>query len=163
VRAISQLSRVEANQRVRTLNDPISTWGIEKISVNASVRNASTGTGVVVAVLDTGYEMNHPDLAGQFFVNSREVPGNGIDDDGSGFVDDVSGWDFVGRDSNPRNDIPTDVHGTHIAGTIAARTGNGIGVASVAPNTKILPLRFLGSNGSGSVFDAIQGVNHTNH
>lgn len=161
LRAIPQVARVEANQRLKTLSDPISTWGIEKISVNTSVRNASTGTGVIVAVLDTGYQMNHPDLAGQFFVNPREVPGNGIDDDGSGFVDDVFGWDFVGKDSNPSNDVPTEVHGTHVAGTIAARTSNGIGVASVAPNAKILPLRFLDSSGRGWLADAIQGVNYT--
>ena len=163
LRSIPMIERVEVNQQVFALSqDPLPTWGIEKIGITQQIRNGSTGSGVVVAVLDTGFDLSHADLVSQYYVNSREIPNNNIDEDGNGFVDDQSGWDFFSRDKNPRNDSIQESHGTHVAGTIAATTFNGIGVASVAPGAKILPLRFLGGpGGTGSISDAIQAVNYT--
>lgn len=114
------------------------------------------GAGCSVAVLDTGTQWSHADLDSNIWSNPGEIAGNGIDDDGNGYVDDVRGWDFYSRDNNPDD---ADGHGTHTAGTIAAEGNNGTGVAGVAWNCKIMPLRFLGPDG-GSTADAIAALNY---
>jgi subtilisin family serine protease len=99
-------------------------------------------SSVVVADLDSGMELTHGDLAANLYTNPGEVPGNGIDDDGNGFVDDVHGWDFRGNDNDPSD--PSTVcssHGTHTAGTIGAAGNNGLGVTGVAQQVRIMPLR----------------------
>ena len=107
----------------------------------------STGSAtVVVAVIDTGVDLDHPDLAANIWVNPGEIPGNGIDDDANGYVDDVNGWDFANGDSSPDDD---EGHGTHVAGTIGAVANNGIGVAGIVPNVQIMPLKALNEFGSG--------------
>lgn len=117
----------------------------------------SRGAGVVVAVLDTGVDYTHEDLAANMWVNDGEIAGNGIDDDGNGFVDDIYGYDFAYNDGDP---MDGNGHGTHVAGTIAAVADNGIGVAGVAPEAQIMALKFLDDNGSGSFFDAIQALDY---
>jgi thermitase len=107
----------------------------------------STGGGVLVAVVDTGVDASAADLAGQLAGNPDEIPDNGIDDDGNGFVDDTQGWDFVDSDNDPDDEHG---HGTHVTGTIAAAADNGIGVAGVAPGAKVMPLRALDASGHGS-------------
>jgi subtilisin family serine protease len=97
---------------------------------------------VVVADLDSGMDMTHVDLVGNLYTNPGEIPGNGIDDDGNGFVDDVHGWDFRDDDNDPSD--PSNLcsgHGTHTAGTIGAVGNNGIGVTGVAQQVQIMPLR----------------------
>jgi subtilisin family serine protease len=101
----------------------------------------------VVAVVDTGVAFEHPDLAANMWSNPGEIAANGVDDDGNGMVDDVRGWDFVGDDNDPWD--YTD-HGTHVAGTIAARGNNGVGVAGVAWQASIMDVRALNGGGSGS-------------
>ena len=105
----------------------------------------ATGTGVVVAVVDTGVDASLADLAGQLAGNPNEIPDNGIDDDGNGFVDDTQGWDFVADDNDPNDEND---HGTHVTGTIVAAADNGIGIAGVAPGAKVLPVRALDAHGS---------------
>ncbi len=122
-------------------------WGITTGSPN-----------VVVAVVDTGVDYNHPDLAANIWQNSGEII-NGVDDDGNGYIDDVRGWNFVSKNNDPMDD---NGHGTHCAGTIAAVGNNGIGVTGTAWNVKIMPLKFLNAQGSGYVSDAISAILYAN-
>lgn len=111
----------------------------------------------LVAIIDAGTDYNHPDLAANIWTNPGEIPGNGIDDDGNGYVDDVHGYDFVNRDGDPMDD---NGHGTHVAGTIGAIGDNGVGVAGVCWNVKIMPLKFLDSGGFGNTGNAILAVQY---
>ncbi len=115
---------------------------------------------VVIAVLDSGVDINHEDLRQNIWVNPGEIPGNGKDDDKNGFIDDVNGWDFVNNDNSVFDGSSTHPHGTHVAGTLGAVGGNGIGVAGVAWNVKILPLRTLDFEGVGTVDQAIAAINY---
>ncbi len=92
---------------------------------------------IIIAVLDTGVDMTHEDLAGAIWTNSGEIPDNGVDDEGNGFIDDVHGWDFAGNDNVPEDDYG---HGTHVAGIAAARVDNGIGIAGIAGEATIMPV-----------------------
>ncbi|HEY3366592.1 MAG TPA: S8 family serine peptidase [Symbiobacteriaceae bacterium] len=114
---------------------------------------------LLVAVTDTGIDINHPDLVANIFTNPGEIAGNGIDDDQNGFIDDVHGWNFFDNNNVVFTDPNTDLHGTHVAGTIAAIINNAMGVAGVAPRVRILPAKFLGPNG-GSTADAISAINY---
>jgi subtilisin family serine protease len=114
---------------------------------------------VTVAVVDTGIDYTHPDLAANIWLNPGEnCPGcrnDGIDNDHNGYVDDWRGWDFVNNDNDPMDDHG---HGTHVAGTIGAVGDNGIGVAGVNWHVKLMPLKFLDATGSGTTADAIRAV-----
>src|SRR5688572_29550915 len=100
--------------------------------------------GFVVAIIDTGTQWSHPDLDANIWSNPGEIAGNGVDDDGNGYADDVRGWDFYNDENNP-DDI--DGLGTHTAGTVGAEGNNGVGVAGVNWQCKLVPLRFLGPQG----------------
>jgi len=129
------------------LNDPYyldgSLWGMEgdqdpghfnpfgSQAARAWAQGHTSCGDVAVAVLDTGAQHQHPELRGNHWRNPGEIPGNGIDDDGNGFVDDVDGWDFAQDDASVFDDPVEDLHGTHVSGTIGARGGNGRGVAGV--------------------------------
>lgn len=102
---------------------------------------------VVVAVVDTGLAAGHPDIQPNLWVNPGETAGNGLDDDNSGLIDDVSGWDFADGDANP---LDTDGHGTHVAGTAAARGGNALGVTGVSQRSRIMPLKVFPDGGAGA-------------
>src|SRR5262249_17056604 len=120
--------------------------------------DVTTGSSrVVVAVLDTGVDYTHPDLAANIWTNPGEIPGNGIDDDHNGYVDDVPGYDFANNDPDPMDDQG---HGTHVAGTIGAVGNNGVGVVGVAWNVRIMALKFLDSAGNGTVANAIRALNY---
>ena len=102
---------------------------------------------VIIAITDTGVDTDHEDLAANIWVNPGETPGNGIDDDNNGFIDDVNGWDFVGNDNDPNPNVIGDDHGTHVAGIAAAVTNNATGVAGTAGGATIMPIRISGSDG----------------
>ncbi|MGH7725002.1 MAG: S8 family serine peptidase [Candidatus Eiseniibacteriota bacterium] len=112
---------------------------------------------LLIGVIDTGIDYNHPDLAANAWTNPGEIPGNSVDDDSNGFVDDVHGFDFVNSDGDPFDD---NGHGTHCAGTIGAVGNNGVGVVGVNWNIKIAGIKFLSAGGSGSTDGAISSVQY---
>lgn len=118
--------------------------------------NGGGSQDVVVAVLDTGVDYNHIDLANNIWVNTGEIPGNGIDDDGNGYIDDVRGWDCVNNDNDPMDD---NGHGTHVAGIIAAENNN-IGTVGVAFNCKIMPVKTGTSSGTLNNSDIAEAVRY---
>ncbi len=118
---------------------------------------ATDASNVIVAVIDTGVDYNHADLSANMWVNADEIAGNGVDDDGNGYVDDIHGYDFANGDANPMDDHS---HGTHCAGTIGAVGNNGLGVAGVAWNVQIMAMKFLDFTGNGDTANAIYCVQY---
>jgi subtilisin family serine protease len=155
--------KMEVKDRV-SIRELASRIGKEKLVEYAEpdyIRYAS-----YIPVLDTGVDLDHPDLAGQLWINVGEIPGNGIDDDGNGYVDDIYGYDFHGdgpiivpppaEDSVPEDD---NGHGTHVSGRVAAATDNNVGVAGMAPNVKLMTVRALGGFlGIGYTSDIVEGT-----
>jgi subtilisin family serine protease len=134
---------------------PSNQYGSQAASAWAVGHTGSSS--VYVGLIDEGAMYNHVDLAGNFG-NPLEIAGNGVDDDGNGKVDDVYGWDFVSND-NSTYDGSQDDHGTHVSGTIGGKGGNGIGVAGINWNVKIISAKFLGPNG-GTTANAILAVDY---
>ena len=153
--AIERLARLKRIKRLHLdIPRPVkgaTAWGVTKIGADSVWTLAPTpynGTGVVVAILDTGVDYNHGDLHNRMWINTAEdtnsdgqftaADNNGVDNDGNGFIDDVVGWNFSGAGNNDPNDV--DGHGTHVAGTVA---GDGTGGTStgVAPGARIMALR----------------------
>ncbi|MGE5352029.1 MAG: S8 family peptidase, partial [Acidobacteriota bacterium] len=127
-------------------NDPSYSkqWNLLRIQAEKAWGFFTAGSdSIIIGIVDTGVEWYHPDLKNKIWINKKEIPGNGIDDDHNGYVDDVRGWDFGGLngtpDNNPDEDRPD--HGTHVAGIAAATTGNGIGIASIGFNCKIMAVK----------------------
>lgn len=131
-------------------------YGMTKIAA-PQAWDLQTGTNVVVAVIDTGVDYNHPDLAANIWTNTREIAGNGVDDDGNGYIDDVRGWDFVQNDNTP---MDLNDHGTHVSGVIAGIGNNAAGISGVNWRAKIMPVRFMDAIGQGSTINAIKALNY---
>ncbi len=153
-------------------NDPMLTnaWGMGQIGAAKAVTRSAAGKGIIVAVTDTGVDYNHEDLIANMWRNSAEIPDDGIDNDKNGYVDDVVGWDFAADDNKPY-DMTVDLfsllfgggnpgHGTHVSGVIASAYNNGIGIAGVAPQAKIMALRFITEKGQGSTEAAIKAIDY---
>ncbi|MBI3925723.1 MAG: S8 family serine peptidase [Armatimonadetes bacterium] len=142
-------------------------WGLNNTGQNGGTAGAdidapeawavTTGsrTGPVICVIDTGIDYNHPDLRNNVWTNPGEIPGDGIDNDGNGVVDDVHGFNAINDSGNPLDDHN---HGTHVSGTIAAEGNNGAGVVGVNWQGRIMGAKFLSASGSGSTAGAIKSV-----
>jgi hypothetical protein len=138
-------------------------WGIKLIDA-PTAWDTTQGDGIVVAVVDTGLDTAHPDIAANVWVNPGEIPGDGIDNDHNGFVDDINGWNFVANTNNVLDDFG---HGTHVSGTIAAVGQNGIGVIGIAFHAKIMALKGLDASGNGLISNLADAIlyaadNHAN-
>ncbi|MBN1879416.1 S8 family serine peptidase [bacterium] len=107
-------------------------------------------SSVVVAIIDSGTDLTHPDLASAIWINPGEIPGNGIDDDGNTYIDDTQGWDFDGNDNNPNYGNAVNDHGTHVSGIVSAITNNGIGVAGGTWGCPIMILKVFPDSGGGA-------------
>mgnify|MGYP001637835274 CR=1 FL=1 len=134
-------------------------WGISAINLdklwNEPIINEKRP---VIAILDTGVDIAHPDLADNIWTNALESDGaEGSDDDGNGFIDDIHGWDFVNQSARMRDN---NGHGTHCAGIAAAVGGNGIGIAGANPNALIMPITVMQSDGTGDVGTIIKGIDY---
>lgn len=134
--------------------------GVLGVDINAEAAwNEAMGTkDIIVAVLDTGIDIDHDDLNKNIYKNTEETPGDGIDNDGNGKIDDVNGWDFANDDSSVFDNAAEDEHGTHVAGIIAASM-NQKGTVGIAPNVTILPLKFI-KNGVGYTSDALEAIEY---
>lgn len=165
--------KVELGSSVRPspyseFNDPLlsKVWSFQDaaengVSVNASYKeNGKNITApIIVAVVDTGVDVQHEDLKDVVWINTSEIPNNGIDDDQNGYVDDVNGLNTLARNENGQatGDItPIHPHGTHVSGTIAAKQNNGKGIAGIASNVKIMALLTVPSNGDESDVDVAE-------
>ena len=151
-----------------TSNDPYflngSLWGMSATNVNSSqaatawAADHTGASNVIVGIIDEGWMHTHADLSDNGWVNPFEIAGNKKDDDRNGYVDDVTGWDFAGNNASTY-DGTSDDHGTHVAGTIGGKGGNGLGVAGVCWTVKMIGLKFLGANG-GTSANAIKAVDY---
>ncbi|MEZ0343289.1 MAG: S8 family serine peptidase [Caldimicrobium sp.] len=152
---------VEPNYKIKINKLPneynISYWWIDRIGLPQAWDLTTGSEEIVVAVVDTGVDYTHEDLAGNMWQNLWEIPGNGIDDDGNGYVDDVYGINAILDNGDPMDD---DGHGTHVAGIIGAVGNNGLGVVGVNWKVKILACKFLGLGGSGYLSDELKCFNY---
>jgi len=142
-----------------TPNDPKfgSLWGLSKINAPGAWNITTGSSDVVVAILDTGIDYNHEDLAANVFNNPGECTPNGVDDDGNGYIDDCHGINVAYGTSDPMDDND---HGTHVSGTVGAVGNNGKGVVGVNWNVKILSCKFFDASGSGTTEGAIECLDY---
>jgi serine protease len=172
IRELSQFAQVEYAERVplmvKTLvpNDPFygpgNQWGLFKIQAETAWNYSIGSSQIIVAVVDDAVDITHPDLAGVLWVNTDEIPGNGIDDDGNGYVDDRNGVNVAtstpSQQGSPMPGTPVSSfdHGTHVAGIACAASNNSIGIASIGHGVRLMSIRAASS--TGSLTSTLQGV-----
>jgi len=151
-----------------TPNDPYyrNQWYLAKIRADSAWEKISESPDMVIAVIDSGIDIKHPDLRDNIWRNGKEVAANNKDDDKNGFIDDINGWDFVSNTADPSPKFSSGwteagvSHGTMVAGIIAARGNNNRGVTGVTWRTKIMPLRVLNDKGEGKISDVIRAIDY---
>jgi len=160
--SLPNVAYTEPNYRIRlfkTPNDPRFPllWGLKTIHAADAWDQTTGSTNIIVALLDTGVDYNHPDLAANIWTNPGEIPGNGFDDDGNGYVDDVHGFNVLNHSGDVLDD---DGHGTHVAGTIGAIGNNALGVAGINWSVKLLPVKLFSADDSGGTAGAVEGYEY---
>jgi thermitase len=158
---------VVENKKVQAFhmpNDPETSkqWSIAKVRAAEAWDLGVGSKDVIVAVTDTGVDYSHPDIKDNMWVNKREVPGNGVDDDNNGFVDDIYGYDFNGNDADPKDETGSQNpgHGTHCAGILGAVGDNSRGISGMSQKVSIMASRFLGADGSGDLMGAVKSIDY---
>ncbi len=149
-------------------NDPFfsNQWYLSKIKADSAWEKVSDSPQTVIAVIDSGIQINHPDLQHNIWLNAKEVATDDIDNDQNGFIDDVHGWDFVNNIPDPSPKFATGwteagvSHGTMVAGIIAAQGNNKMGVSGVTWHAKIMPLKALNDKGEGRISDVIRAIDY---
>ena len=130
-------------------------WGLHRLHASKAWDTFTGNPEIVVGVIDSGIDYTHPDLADNIWVNTGEIPGNGIDDDQDGYIDDTIGWHFYKNTNDP---MDNEYHGTHVSGIIAAKGNNEIGISGVAWNTKIAPLNAGAGNSEVDTISVIKAL-----
>ena len=158
MKGMEYAEKVPLDRLCLTPNDPSysSQWGLANINAPAAWNYFSAGSNIVVAVVDDAVERGHSDLSPNLWVNSGEIPGNGIDDDNNGYIDDINGYDVGSNDNNPNPPSNAYDHGTHVAGIVSARSNNGVGVASIGFSCKLMCVK--ATNSVGSVTNGYDGI-----
>lgn len=170
LKGIEYAEKVPLDRMCLTPNDPSfsSQWGLTNINAPAAWNYFSTGSSVVVAVVDDAIERTHADLSPNLWVNPGEIAGNNIDDDNNGYIDDINGYDVGSNDNNPNPPNSSFDHGTHVAGIVSASSNNGIGVASIGFSCKLMCVKSTTTVGQvtngydGIVYAAVSGADVIN-
>ncbi len=159
------IQHIEVDRRVRAqlqtddllLSQQYSLEGAASGNVTSAWDTSIGSPTKLVAVIDSGADLTHPDLAANIWTNPREIPGNGRDDDRNGYRDDVNGYDFVNKDAVPQDDYG---HGSHVTGIVAAVGNNTTGVAGVAWGTKVVVVKALDESGAGYISDVAKALDY---
>ncbi|MEI6397490.1 MAG: S8 family serine peptidase, partial [Pseudomonadota bacterium] len=158
---------VVENKKVHAFNmpndpDTAKQWSIAKVRAADAWTNGVGSRNIVVAITDTGVDYTHSDIKDNMWTNKNEIPGNGIDDDNNGFVDDIYGYDFNGNDADPKDEVgqQNPGHGTHCAGIMGAVGNNGKGICGMSQQLSIMASRFLGADGSGDLMGAVKSIDY---
>lgn len=176
IRRLEQVKNMEYAERVPldrtclTPNDPSygSQWGLTTINASQAWNYFSSGSNVVIAIVDDAIERTHGDLSPNLWVNPGEIAGNNIDDDNNGYIDDINGYDVASNDNNPNPPSSGYDHGTHVAGIASARSNNGTGVASIGYSCKLMCVKSTSSSSAvtngydGIVYAAVSGADIIN-
>jgi len=145
-------------------NDPeiSKQWSLKTVEAAKAWKSGVGSKDIIVAITDTGIDHAHADLKDNMWVNKGEIPGNGIDDDGNGYVDDVYGYDFRDNDGDPMDatSAQNPGHGTHCAGIVGAVGDNGVGISGMSQRVSLMASRFLGADGSGDLMGAIKSIDY---
>ncbi len=161
----SSVDFAEPNYLVFTMetypDDPLyldgSQWYIDEVDAPLAWDMTTGDTNQIVGVLDTGIDLDHPDLEGNLWTNWDEIPDNGVDDDANGYIDDRHGWDFVNNDNDPNDN---NLHGTHVSGIIAGEGNNSIGITGIVWTARLMPLKILNCTGYGSSSNFAQAIEY---
>lgn len=158
-----------------TPNDPLylsgSQWNLNNTGQFGGVPDAdidapegwaiqNSASNIIVAIIDSGIRYSHEDLKDNMWKNPGEIPGNGIDDDNNGYIDDIYGINAVDGAANPGDPMDDFGHGTHVAGIIGASANNGKGIAGIAWKVKLMALKFIDSSNNGYLSDAVECINY---